>query len=140
MTLEIPRKLVDYVLLGPPDARRQLQDSPILGDVWSAFAQQPTQARDLLITPDRKHTASDVAVALERSVKREPESDLARLPGVLVQSHERIACCDVYRAGERPEHRLPARRCCRETLFPGSPMRSRAHDPLVALGAEPNRV
>ena len=25
---------------------------------------------------------------------------LARMPGTLVQSHERIACCDVYRAGD----------------------------------------
>ena len=25
---------------------------------------------------------------------------LAKLPGVLVQSHERIACCDIYRAGD----------------------------------------
>jgi UDP-glucose:(heptosyl)LPS alpha-1,3-glucosyltransferase len=25
---------------------------------------------------------------------------LARLPGTLVQSHERIACCDIYRAGD----------------------------------------
>src|SRR4030095_6913865 len=25
---------------------------------------------------------------------------LAGLPGTLVQSHERIACCDIYRAGD----------------------------------------
>ena len=25
---------------------------------------------------------------------------LAKLPGTLVQSHERIACCDIYRAGD----------------------------------------
>ena len=34
----IPSALVDLVLLGPMDDRRQLQDSPILGDVWLAYA------------------------------------------------------------------------------------------------------
>ena len=28
------RALVEFVLLGPTTDRRQLQDSPILGDVW----------------------------------------------------------------------------------------------------------
>ena len=27
-------------------------------------------------------------------------AELARRPGALVQSHERIACCDIYRAGD----------------------------------------
>ena len=38
MAIEIPSSLVDFILLGPSDDRRQLQDSPILGDVWVAFA------------------------------------------------------------------------------------------------------
>jgi len=29
----IPGKLVEYILLGPADDQRQMQDSPILGDV-----------------------------------------------------------------------------------------------------------
>jgi serine protease AprX len=49
MAIEIPRALVEHMLLGPPDDRRQLQDSPILGDVWIAFASRPDQAIDLLI-------------------------------------------------------------------------------------------
>jgi hypothetical protein len=38
---QIPRALVENVLLGPMDDRRQLQDSPILGDVWIAYAERP---------------------------------------------------------------------------------------------------
>ena len=50
MAIEIPRTLVEFILLGPEDDRRQLQDSPILGDVWVAFAEKPHERQDLLIT------------------------------------------------------------------------------------------
>ena len=51
MPIPIPRTLVDRLLLGPDGDRRQLQDSPVLGDVWIAFAETPGTACDLLITP-----------------------------------------------------------------------------------------
>ena len=41
MAISIPRTLVEFILLGPEDDRRQLQDSPILGDVWVEFARNP---------------------------------------------------------------------------------------------------
>jgi hypothetical protein len=44
------RALVELVLLGPTNDRRQLQDSPVLGDVWIAYAMKPADAIDLLIT------------------------------------------------------------------------------------------
>ncbi|WP_324416638.1 hypothetical protein [Bradyrhizobium sp.] len=44
MTAHIPRLLADYILLGPTGDRRQLQDSPILGDVWIAFASETRTA------------------------------------------------------------------------------------------------
>jgi len=44
-----PRALVDLILLGPAGDRRQLQDSPVLGDVWLAFAAKPDKRMDLLI-------------------------------------------------------------------------------------------
>ena len=45
------RALVELVLLGPTNDRRQLQDSPVLGDVWVAYAVNPAAAIDLHITP-----------------------------------------------------------------------------------------
>lgn len=36
----------------------------------------------------------------DRSFARAACAALAALPGTLVQSHERIACCDIYRAGD----------------------------------------
>jgi serine protease AprX len=85
MAIGIPRALVEYMLLGPPDDRRQLQDSPILGDVWIAFATQPDQAIDLLITPYKDRTASTVALALEDRLDRRRKEDpnIAFLQGIV---------------------------------------------------------
>jgi serine protease AprX len=58
------QSLVEFVLLGPTNDRRQLQDSPILGDVWIEFAKKPTIPMDLLITPDRERPAGPVAVLI----------------------------------------------------------------------------
>ena len=76
MGLKIPRLLVEFILLGPEDDRRQLQDSPILGDVWVEFARQPKQRLELLITPNKEQDAAKAAAELHRSVPggREPEN------------------------------------------------------------------
>jgi hypothetical protein len=66
MAVEIPRSLVEYILLGPTNDRRQLQDSPILADVWIAFARNAAARLNLLITPIRERTAGEVAVAITR--------------------------------------------------------------------------
>ena len=64
MPIEVPRKLVEFILLGPEDDRRQLQDSPILGDVWLAFAKTPAARLELLITPYKDNAAGKVAALL----------------------------------------------------------------------------
>jgi serine protease AprX len=63
------RAVVEFVLLGPTHDRRQLQDSPILGDVWAAFAATPAAAVDLLISPNRTEAAGPVATALARRLR-----------------------------------------------------------------------
>jgi subtilisin family serine protease len=83
----IPARLVDLVLLGPADDRRQLQDSPILGDVWLAYAAEPLARHDLLITPHRQTTAANVAHQIARRLKvggknREP-AQIAYLQGLV---------------------------------------------------------
>ena len=62
--LEIPRALVEFILLGPEDDRRQLQDSPLLGDVWLEFAKRPDERLELLITPFKEQAAGTVASVL----------------------------------------------------------------------------
>jgi hypothetical protein len=57
----LPGEIVETILLGPADDRRVLQDSPLLGDVWAAYALDPGARQDVLITPHFKATAADVA-------------------------------------------------------------------------------
>ena len=86
MAIEIPRRFVEYVLLGPTDDRRQLQDSPILGDVWIEFAKAADQPRDLLITPHKTQGAGPVARAIDDRVgERAPgdEANISYLQGVV---------------------------------------------------------
>lgn len=68
------RELVDLVLLGPTGDRRQLQDSPVLGDVWLAFARAPKRRMDLLITPYHDHAAGPVAMALANALRQFAQS------------------------------------------------------------------
>ena len=68
------RELVDLILLGPTGDRRQLQDSPVLGDVWLAFARDPKRRMDLLITPYHDHAAGPVAMALANALRQLAQS------------------------------------------------------------------
>ena len=83
--LTIPRVLVEFILLGPEDDRRHLQDSPILGDVWVEFARYPGKRIELLITPHRDQAAADTANALHKVVPGRPgeHTDIAYLQGVV---------------------------------------------------------
>ncbi|MGZ4584445.1 MAG: S8 family peptidase [Mycobacterium sp.] len=77
MAIEIPRALIEYILLGRGDSRRQLQDSPILSDVWFKYAEEPSQAADLLITSHKDSTANALAAEIYQGISRPPgeESD-----------------------------------------------------------------
>ena len=66
MAISIPRTLVEFILLGPEDDRRQLQDSPILADVWVEFARNPQQRLELLITPYKERAAGILARELHK--------------------------------------------------------------------------
>ena len=70
-TLELPRALVEFILLGPEDDRRQLQDSPILGDVWLEFGRKPGKRLELLITPYKDQAAATLAAVLTGDLKIE---------------------------------------------------------------------
>lgn len=84
------RSLVEFILLGPTNDRRQLQDSPILGDVWIAYALKPTESVDLLITPDKERPAGPLAFKISKligefGIPREPgnEAQVAYLQGLV---------------------------------------------------------
>jgi serine protease AprX len=72
------RALIELILLGPIGNRRQLQDSPILGDVWIAFANKPSEPLDLLITPYKSQPSGPVASAIVRGIE---QLNIPRDPG-----------------------------------------------------------
>jgi hypothetical protein len=87
MATGVPRWLVEFILLGPEDDRRQLQDSPILGDVWFEFAKQASgvgdsDALELLITPYKDNAAGRVASTLTMDCKIR-NADIAHLQGIV---------------------------------------------------------
>jgi serine protease AprX len=65
----IPPELVEHILFGPEDDRRVLQDSPLLGDVWTTYAVDPGIARDVLVTPHRQATAAGVAREIPKALR-----------------------------------------------------------------------
>ncbi len=84
------RALVELVLLGPTNDRRQLQDSPVLGDVWVAYALKPHEAIDLLITPHKSRPAGPVAVEIAEKIRelkikrrKDQEAYVAYLQGLV---------------------------------------------------------
>jgi len=84
--ISIPSPLVEYILLGPQDDRRQLQDSPILGDVWVEYGKNPANRLDLLIAPYRGEHPGDVAAAIDKGLDEQDEDEarIAFLQGVVV--------------------------------------------------------
>lgn len=83
MAISLPRSLIDFILLGPAEDRRLIQDSPILGDVWIGFATKPDRAHEVLITPSHVSTAAEVAVTLDEVVikqgRKRSAADRARI-------------------------------------------------------------
>ena len=75
MPIQIPSRLIEFILLGPLDDRRQLQDSPILGDVWVEFGKRPDERVDLLIAPYRGQHAGGVADIIDKELHPDPESE-----------------------------------------------------------------
>jgi hypothetical protein len=85
MPLLLPSALVEFILLGPLDDRRQLQDSPILGDVWVEFGKLPDKRLDLLIAPYRGSHSGTVAGAIDDGLKGDDDNaKIAFIQGLIV--------------------------------------------------------
>lgn len=76
----VPAELVEHILLGPIDDRRVLQDSPLLGDVWAAYALDPGVVQDVLITPHKNATAAVVAQMIPVGIELREQERRAESP------------------------------------------------------------
>ncbi|HKP38174.1 MAG TPA: S8 family peptidase [Pyrinomonadaceae bacterium] len=89
MPIAIPSPLIDFILLGPLDDRRQLQDSPILGDVWVKFGEKPASRLEVLISPYEDLHAGLVAKLINDELIKEKthvDANIAYLQGMVVAS------------------------------------------------------
>lgn len=88
MAVKLGAKVVDALLFGPEDRRRQLQDFPVLGDVWTKFADQPGGIVDLLVIPTRERPTGEVVSLISRDNAGEAETgcSVAYLEGLVVAS------------------------------------------------------
>jgi serine protease AprX len=80
LQFSIPAELVEHILLGPIGDRRVLQDSPLLGDVWAAYALDPGISQDVLITPHKNATAAVVAQTIPRGIDLREQDRQAEVP------------------------------------------------------------
>ena len=88
MAHALPLQIIDLLLLGAPDRRRQLQDLSVLGDVWSHLAQTPDTPPDLLVIPCWGHSTGEVAQLLkapgERHNRGRDDVSVAFIDGIIV--------------------------------------------------------
>jgi subtilisin family serine protease len=67
MAIALPATVIDALLMGVGGRRRQLQDFPVLGDVWARYAERPGEPLDLLFTPTWEKPTGDVARLIART-------------------------------------------------------------------------
>ncbi|MEO6214625.1 MAG: S8 family peptidase [Sphingomonas sp.] len=78
MTVIVDARVIEVLLLGQGDRQRQLQDLPILGDVWVQIASDIGGMHDLLITPHHDYSAARVARLLADLTEGAPVGPGAR--------------------------------------------------------------
>jgi serine protease AprX len=101
MAIVIGAEVIDALLLGVGGRRRQLQDFPVLGDVWVRYAEEPVdadaeapdtpKAHDLLITPTWERPTGEVAKLVARTGLEEGQGgpyrrQVAYIHGLVVAS------------------------------------------------------
>ncbi|HYW15406.1 MAG TPA: S8 family serine peptidase [Allosphingosinicella sp.] len=83
----LDKAVVSLILLGKGERRRYVQDTPILPDVWQAYARAPADRHDLLIAPLKSRSAIAAMRALRDALaERLDFADLARAQLAPLQS------------------------------------------------------
>src|ERR1700752_1387414 len=88
MAHHLPLQIIDLLLLGAPERRRQLRALSVLGDVLSYLAKTPDDPPDLLVIPCWGHSTGEVARLLkgpgERHNRGRDDVSVAFIEGIIV--------------------------------------------------------
>lgn len=71
-------QFVQELVFGLREAQRFTQDSPVLPDVWRAFAKEPDEPVDLLLSPHIRAAAGQLAIELRRRLREYRAGSKAR--------------------------------------------------------------
>jgi serine protease AprX len=66
--MKLDREWIEELIYGSEIGRRFTQDSPVLPDVWIAYAEDPLARHDLLLTPLRETHSGQLSLVLQRRV------------------------------------------------------------------------
>jgi serine protease AprX len=75
----IPRSLVERLLHDSKLGLRLIQDSPILPDVWAAYAAEPELPQNLLFSPAETISPPRAALALVQALRQRPSGEIAQI-------------------------------------------------------------
>lgn len=67
------KRLVEFfntLLFETPSGQRFTQDSPVLANVWLAYARQPREPQDLILTVSKEHSAGKAARQLRKMLEK----------------------------------------------------------------------
>ncbi len=69
-TALLTRRLLNALLFDTPGGRRFTVDSPVLPDVWLAYALAPNEPQELIVTVDDNRSAGPASVELKKRIQR----------------------------------------------------------------------
>ena len=83
--------LIEGLLYETPQGRRFLQDSPVMPDIWLAFARASREHQEVLITPHRDVRTADMAKRLRHAIARTRDAIGGRIAETYEISELRLA-------------------------------------------------
>ncbi len=83
--------LIEGLLYETPQGRRFLQDSPVMPDIWLAFARASREHQEVLITPHRDVRTADMAKRLRHAIALSRDAFRGRIADPYEFSELRLA-------------------------------------------------
>lgn len=99
----VERSVLENIIFGPTYSRRFTQDTPLLPDVWLAYARDPSGPLGLILEPERNRRSGEAALAIRDRLqlfrehcphlpkadgsskpRKRKSADIAHLPGIIV--------------------------------------------------------